>query len=108
MIFAVDFDGTLSFGQWPKCGPGNEGLIEFLKKRKCEGDKLILWSCREGLDLSAAVDWCAENGLTFDAVNDNLPEVIEKYGINSRKISCDFYIDDKSISGSTYKLFMEM
>lgn len=104
MVFAVDFDGTLSFGQWPECGPGNNGLIDFLKRRKASGDKLILWSCREGLDLSAAVDWCSENGLTFDAINDNLPEIIEKYGINSRKISCDFYIDDKSLSGNVYKL----
>ena len=104
MVFAVDFDGTLSFGQWPECGPGNSGLIHFLKKRKAEGDKLILWSCREGLYLSAAVDWCSKNGLTFDAVNDNLPEVVEKYGVNSRKISCDFYIDDKALSGNVYKL----
>ena len=34
--------------------------------------------------------------LVFDAVNDNLPEVKELYGNNSRKISCDIYIDDKS------------
>ena len=104
MVFAVDFDGTLSFGQWPECGPGNNGLIDFLKKRKEDGDKLILWTCREGIDLCAAVDWCSENGLTFDAVNDNLPEIIEKYGINSRKISCDFYIDDKALAGNVYKL----
>ena len=25
----------------------------------------------------------------FDAVNDNLPEIIEMYGTNSRKITCD-------------------
>lgn len=80
MVFAVDFDGTLSFGQWPECGPGNKGLIEFLKRRKVGGDKLILWTCREGSDLFATVNWCSDNGLTFDAVNDNLPEVIEMYG----------------------------
>ena len=107
MVFAVDFDGTLSFGQWPECGPANKGLIEFLKKRKVGGDKLILWTCREGSDLSAAVDWCSDNGLVFDAVNDNLPEVVEMYGGNSRKIGCDFYIDDRSLSGNSYKLFME-
>ena len=104
MVFAVDFDGTLSFGQWPGCGPGNTGLIDFLKNRKKNGDKLILWTCREGNDLTAAVDWCSDCGLTFDAVNDNLPEVIEQYGCNSRKVSCDFYIDDRSIAGNTYKL----
>ena len=29
--------------------------------------------------------------VAFDAVNDNLPEIIEFYGHNSRKISCDYY-----------------
>ena len=108
MVFAVDFDGTLSFGQWPKCGPPNKGLISFLDKRKKRGDKIILWTCREGKDLRAAVDWCTLNGIVFDAVNDNLPEVIEHYGVNSRKVSCDFYIDDKSISGAVYKLLEDL
>jgi hypothetical protein len=35
--------------------------------------------------------------VTFDAVNDNLPEIVELYGNNSRKITCDLYIDDKSV-----------
>lgn len=104
MILAVDFDGTLSFGKWPEVGPGNIGLIDFLKKRKSIGDKMILWTCREGEDLQRAVDWCIDNGLEFDAVNDNLPEVVEMYGSNSRKVSCDLYIDDRAISGYTYKL----
>lgn len=48
------------------------------------------------------LDICYFYAITY---NDNLPEIIEKYGSNSRKISCDFYIDDKAISGYTYKLF---
>ena len=105
MILGVDFDGTLSLGQWPECGPANNKLIKFLLHRQELGDKLILWTCRENNELTAAVEWCEDNGLLFDAINDNLPEIIEKYGSNSRKISCDFYIDDKAISGYTYKLF---
>lgn len=98
MILAVDFDGTLSFGQWPAVGPANEELIRFLKKRQMEGDRLILWTCRAGEPLREAVDWCRARGLEFDAVNDNLPEIIEEYGTNSRKITCDYYIDDRAVS----------
>ena len=29
--------------------------------------------------------------------NDNLTEIIEFYGHNSRKISCDYYIDDRML-----------
>jgi len=104
MILAVDFDGTLSLGSWPDVGPANNELIDFLVKRKTEGDKLILWTCREGESLEAAVDFCAKKGLAFDAVNDNLPEVIEFFGNNSRKISCDCYIDDKAVNENSYKI----
>lgn len=97
-IIAVDFDGTLAGdGVWPEVGAPNLVLIQQLKERKAAGDKLILWTCRSGEALEAAVKWAAEQGLTFDAVNDNLPEVVAAYGNNSRKISCDYYIDDKSI-----------
>ena len=94
---AVDFDGTLCHSKWPDIGLPNEDLIECLKNCKANGNKLILWTCREGKALTDAVDWCTAQGLTFDAVNDNLPEVISLYGNNSRKISCDFYIDDRNI-----------
>ena len=51
-----------------------------------------------GEALSKAVEWCREqNYFEFDAVNDNLPEIIEFYGHNSRKISCDYYIDDRML-----------
>ncbi|WP_029233709.1 hypothetical protein [Butyrivibrio sp. VCB2006] len=103
MVLAVDFDGTLSFGEWPEVGPANDNLIEYLKYRKHSGDKLILWTCRAGDALDAAVDWCIGNGLEFDAINDNLPEVTEKYGNNSRKISCDVYIDDRAVNAGDYR-----
>jgi hypothetical protein len=40
--------------------------------------------------------------LEFDAVNDNLPETIEKYGCNSRKIHATCYIDDLAVDKQKY------
>ena len=45
-IIAVDFDGTLCENSWPEIGEPNEELIEYLRNRKKDGDKLILWTCR--------------------------------------------------------------
>ena len=101
-IFAVDFDGTLSFGQWPEVGPENRVLFQFLKERKEKGDIIILWTCREGKCLADAVQWCEEHGLEFDAVNANVPERIAEYGVDSRKISCDYYIDDRAVSAQNF------
>ena len=92
---AVDFDGTLCYSKWLELGQPNQALIEYLQEWKRNGNKLILWTCRAGEALSKAVEWCREQNLEFDAVNDNLPEIIEFYGHNSRKISCDYYIDDQ-------------
>ncbi|MBO6208598.1 MAG: hypothetical protein J6O73_16950 [Lachnospiraceae bacterium] len=96
-IIAVDFDGTLCFSNWPELGEPNLPLIRYLIEQKRCGNKLILWTCRVGESLEDAVSWCRDHQLEFDAVNDNLPEIIEKYGTNSRKITCDCYIDDKAI-----------
>ena len=95
-IIAVDFDGTLCADLYPDIGRANIELIRYLKYRKQEGTKLILWTCRCLGPLERAVDWCIQQGLEFDAVNENIPEIIEQYGSNSRKIYADLYFDDKA------------
>ena len=79
-IIAVDFDGTLCENKWPEIGMPNEELIEYLKKRQANGEKLILWTSRNEEQTKDAVEWCKEHGLVFDAVNDNLPEIVEAFG----------------------------
>ena len=99
MIFAIDFDGTLCVDNFPEIGKEIPGRIKKLKRLQEKGHKLILWTCRQndehGAHLSNAVMWCANRGLVFDAVNENLPEVQKKWGSDTRKVYCDYYIDDK-------------
>ena len=47
-IYAVDFDGTLNTAEYPELGEPNTELFQFLIKRQQSGDKIILWTCREG------------------------------------------------------------
>jgi hypothetical protein len=96
-IVAVDFDGCLCENQWPGIGNPNWPLIERLIAHRSSGGRVILWTCREGVALKQAVDWCFLRGLQFDAVNENLPDQNEKYGNDSRKIGADLYIDDKAL-----------
>lgn len=49
-----------------------------------------------------AVEWCREHGLEFDAVNENLPEMIDWYGNDTRKIGYDVLIDDKAVNKPKY------
>lgn len=97
MIIAVDFDGVLSAnGAWPETGAPNLTLIHWLSDMRQIGHKVILWTCRVGDALDNAVSFCKDYGLEFDAVNDNVPEIIQKFGINRRKVTADLYIDDKN------------
>ena len=98
IIYAVDFDGKLSMGRWPDLGEPNKILFEFLCDQKKKGARVILDTCRNGKDLDAAIMYCRELGLEFDAVNENLPELIELYGRDTRKINADFYIDDRAVN----------
>ena len=97
-IVAVDFDGTLSLdSQYPNIGRFNTHLYEALMELKGIGWSIVLWTCREGKELKEAVEWCANNGLKFDAINENPPEVPFK----SRKVVADMYIDDRAYMPTT-------
>ena len=101
-VYSVDFDGTLCESVWPGIGAPNMALINHLIKRREQGNKIILWTCREGVRLQEAVEWCKEYGLEFDAVNDNLQELKDEFGNNPRKIYADCYIDDKAVNKPKY------
>ena len=47
-------------------------------------------------DLTESIEWCKERTLIFDAVNENLPEIIEMMGGDTRKIFANEYIDDRA------------
>ena len=96
-IYAVDFDDTLCKNKWPGIGRPNKSLIKFLKLKQSQGHKIILWTCRCGDKLTEAVKWCTQQGLIFDAVNDNIQEMTDLFGNNSRKVFASCYIDDKNI-----------
>lgn len=97
-IIAIDFDGTLCENKYPKIGEPNMDIIDYILKCQLNGDKVILWTCRTDEILKEAIDWCLDKGLVFDAVNENLPEIIDIFGGDTRKIFANVYIDDRNVS----------
>lgn len=97
-IYAVDFDGTLAVTKFPEIIAPIDNMLEFCKElKKDRNNILILWTCRCGEDLAAAVEYCRDCGLEFDFINENVPENVEKFGNDSRKIFAHVYIDDKAV-----------
>lgn len=101
-IVAVDFDGTIVEDNFPKIGKPNMRLINDLQLLRKQGVKLVLWTSRNfsnqyGDLLEEAVVFCENLGLRFDAINENITEVQELTGEDTRKVYADLYIDDKAV-----------
>lgn len=107
IIFGVDFDGTLCRYNWPGIGEPNNELIDFLINERKKGNEVVLITMREGLKLDEALIWCKQMGLTFDAVNDNLPRMKGFFGNNPRKIYANYYIDDAAVNVSDWSSFVQ-
>ena len=98
-IIAVDFDGTLVEDKFPEIGRPIEKTWELMKKAQDAGAKIILWTSRDNERLKAAVEFCTERGLHFDAINDNLDECKVLFNNSTRKVYANEYWDDKAIAG---------
>ncbi len=101
LIIAVDFDGTIT-----TCSQVTEsdlelreGAKEVLERLYDDGVKLILWTCRTEEYLNQALEFLKKEDMLhfFASINENIPEVQEKYDIDARKVGADIYIDDKNI-----------
>lgn len=97
-IIAVDFDGTLVTNEFPNMGKIIPIMWEKVVQAKLSGNKIILWTSRNDKALDEAVELCCNNGLVFDAINKNIPEVIELFKNDTRKVYADEYWDDKAIN----------
>lgn len=96
-IIAVDFDGTLAENEFPEIGRPIPSVISKLLFEQSKGTKIILWTCRRDEALYEAVEWCESRGIYFDTVNENLPEIIEELGGDTRKIFATEYWDDRAV-----------
>jgi ribonucleotide monophosphatase NagD (HAD superfamily) len=94
LIVAIDYDGTIvedGHSNNPKAMPNAFEVIKRLAKNK---HKLILFTCREGKTLEAAVKFCKDNGITFNAVNESIDKSLS---YAKHKPVADIYIDDRAI-----------
>ena len=94
---AIDFDGCLCTDAFPAIGEPNWPVIKRAQAEQRAGAGLILWTCREDQLLLDAIAACESWGLTFDAVNESLPDWIEEFETRPRKVGASEYWDDKAV-----------
>lgn len=89
-VIAVDFDGTCVTHEYPGIGK-DIGAVPVLHKLYKAGNDLILFTIRDGKELSDACSWMFDNGIIVWGINENP----EQFGWNtSRKVYANLYIDD--------------
>ena len=117
MTIGVDFDNTIVIDEWPEIGALIPGAIETLRELKEKGHTLILYTQRNddyyaycpelvvygnkhGKSfkntvnlLSPVIDFLKEQGIGFDAVNEN-PQFEAECQDYGRKVYFDVLIDD--------------
>ena len=103
---AIDFDGCLCTDAFPAIGQPNWDVINRAKVEQQAGAGLILWTSRMDQLLLDAVAACEGWGLTFDAVNESLPDWIEVFKTQPRKVGATEYWDDKSVVMSAAAKFV--
>lgn len=92
---AIDFDGTIVEDKYPSIGRERPFALRTLRALQEKGFLLILWTCRSGAELTAAVEFCRKGGVEFYAVNENYEGELGHGGC-PRKIDADIYIDDRN------------
>lgn len=97
-VIAVDFDDTLFTNSWPGVGEPIWPVINKAKEEQANGAAIILWTCRAGDSLDAAVEACRAVGLIPDAVNETLPEWLATWVDDPRKIGANEYWDDRAVN----------
>ena len=98
MTIAVDFDGTIVENKYPDIGKERDFAIQTLRTLQREGNRIILFTSREGEKLDAAVEFCHKRGLDFYAVNSNQPDDA-LFRHQTSKVIADLYIDDRNLGG---------
>jgi hypothetical protein len=91
-VIAVDFDGTIVENRYPEIGREIPGAINWLKVFQESGIRLILWTVRDGDELSDAYEYLVSRGIKIWDVNTN-----PGHGSNSLKPYANAYIDDAAI-----------
>lgn len=110
MTLSIDFDGTICTHSFPEVGTLKKDAHLYINLLYNEGHKIIINTCRSGKYEGMAQDFLDKNEIQYHYINSNLPELIEHYGQDCRKISADVYIDDKCLMGlpETWKEIYEL
>lgn len=97
IFVAVDFDGTCIKTDRVAWGADVPGAVYYIKKLILHGAEIMLYTCRDGRNLTAAKEWFARNDIFLDSVNETSSYFEGRFNKNGSKPFANYYIDDKAV-----------
>ena len=99
-VLAVDFDGTITrYNVFPYANEIMPHAAKVLQLLHELGVVTILWTCREGIFLQEALDYCRKQCVPIDYANENLPEIVSNGSYARHKVYGTMYVDDANAGG---------
>ena len=89
-VFNIDFDGTLTTGEYTSDPAPNNLMINKLKHIYYSGHIIIIWTARRWSDAQTLVAWLIKHDVPF-------------HGIRMDKGGSDHYVDDKNMTFRAFK-----
>ena len=96
---SIDYDDTIVYQDFPNSGTIKPNAKEVINRLYDDGHHILIWTCRAFDKLEIAKNYLIECGIKFHLINENLPNNIEQYGGDTRKMSAHIYIDDRQLGG---------
>jgi hydroxymethylpyrimidine pyrophosphatase-like HAD family hydrolase len=99
-VLAVDFDGTITkYNCFPYANEVMPHAAEVIRLLHDLGVVIVLWTCREGIFLLEALDYCRKQDVPIDYANENLPEIDVNGSYAQHKVYGTMYVDDANAGG---------
>lgn len=96
---SLDFDGTIVEDGFPGIGKIKEGAKEYINMLYDNGFNILINTCRTGSYEGDAENFLRRSGINYHYINNNLPQSIEYFKQDCRKLSADVYVDDRCLMG---------
>lgn len=111
LLIGVDFDSTLK--PWEDFeGKDCKDMCQLIRELKEElGCYIILWTANKYPE--QCLEWCKENNVPIDIVNDNAPEGLEYFQQNGyaeipKKVFFNYLLDNNAGLQQTYYAFKRL
>ena len=98
-FISIDYDDTIVFAGFPGPGVIKPGAVDIINRLHEDGHQIMIWTCRMGDAFDIAIAYLKEQGVKFHIANENHPDIIARFGEDTRKMLADIYIDDKQLGG---------